>query len=86
MTGATSFRTVGCRPSGPAALGGFRPAGNLRTPLSVTWMLGILANLRFKNVIRCTRRKSSDRTAGSKVLPYQSLIPRGGLARSGVGT
>ena len=50
MTGATSFRTVGCRPSGPAAFHRFRPARNLRTPLSVTWMLGILANLRFKNV------------------------------------
>ena len=50
MTGATSFRTIGCRPSGPAALDVFRPASNLRTPLSVTWMLGILANLRFKNV------------------------------------
>ena len=35
MTGATSFRTVGCRPSGPATLDGFRPASNLRTPLSV---------------------------------------------------
>ena len=49
MTGATFFRTVGCRPSGPAALDGFSPASNLRTPLSVTWMLGILANLRFKS-------------------------------------
>ena len=49
MTGDTSFRTVGCRPSG--ALDGFRPASNLRTPLSVTWMLGILANFRFKNGI-----------------------------------
>ena len=85
MTGATSFRTVGCRPSGPAALDGFRPASNLITPLSVTWMLGILANLRFKNVIRCPRRKSSDRTVGSNFLPYPSLIPRGGLAGSGVG-
>ena len=47
MTAATYFRTVGCRPSGPAALDGFRPASNLRTPLSVTWILGILANLRF---------------------------------------
>ena len=50
VTGATSFRTVGCRPLGPAALDGFRAASNFRTPLSVTWMLGILANLRFKNV------------------------------------
>ena len=48
MTSATCFRTVGCRPSGPAVLDGFRPARNLRTPLSVTWMLGILADLRFK--------------------------------------
>ena len=32
------------------ALDGFRPASNLRTPLSVTWILGILANLRVKYV------------------------------------
>ena len=36
MAGATSFRTVGCRPSGPTASDGFRPASNLRIPLSVT--------------------------------------------------
>ena len=85
MTGAISFRTVRCRPSGPAALDGCRPASNLRTPPSVTWMLGILANLRFKNVIRCPRRESSDRTIGSNFLPYPSLILRGDLAGSGVG-
>ena len=85
MTGATSFRTVACRPSGPAALDGFRPASSLRTPLSVTGMLGILANLRFKNVIWSPWRKSSDRTVGSNFLPYPSLIPREDLAGSGVG-
>ena len=49
MTGATFFKTVGCKLSGPAALDGFRPVNNLRTPFLLTWVLGILVNLRFRN-------------------------------------
>ena len=65
MTGASSLRTMGCRPSEPAALDGLRLASNLKTPPSVIWMLGILENFRFKSGIDTV---SSDEKLSQKLL------------------